>query len=145
MLMKTQGYSVDLYLVTEMLAVYARGEKLQGQGGPKNQMNTRNTKANSMHARKPAPEWNLSLYVAGLSPRSRRAFRNLQRICKQYLAGRYHIKVIDLSKNRQIARDQQIVATPTVERKSPKSIRRLIGDLSNTERVLAGLQIPLHD
>ena len=98
-----------------------------------------------MHIKNAPSTWNLLLYVAGLSPKSKRAFRNLQRICEQHLAGRYRIKVIDLMKNPRIARDEQIVAIPTVVRKSPGAIRRVIGDLSNTELVLAGLQIPLHE
>jgi circadian clock protein KaiB len=103
------------------------------------------TKINQMRIQDAVPDWNLLLYVAGLSTKSADAYRNLRRICDQHLAGRYHIQVIDLMKNPQIARDQQIIAVPTVVRKSPDTIRRVIGDLSNTERVLAGLQIPRHD
>ena len=92
-----------------------------------------------------APVWNLWLYVAGPTPKSAAAFRNLERICEEHLAGRYHIEVIDLMKNPQIARDDQIVAVPTVVRKRPSPIRKIIGDLSNTERVLAGLDLRPYD
>jgi circadian clock protein KaiB len=91
------------------------------------------------------PEWGLSLYVAGPTRKSSTAFRNLQQICDEHLAGRYHIEVIDLMKNPQIARDDQIVAVPTVVRKLPLPIRRVIGDLSNTGRVMAGLDLRPHD
>ena len=97
-----------------------------------------NTKVNPRDIQDAIPDWNLLLYVAELSPKSTAAFRNLQQICDQYLAGRYHIKVIDLMKNPEIARDEQIIALPTVVRKSPGTVRRVIGDLSNTGRVLAG-------
>ena len=93
---------------------------------------------------KPEPrrqEWELWLYVAGPTPKSAAVFRNLEQICEEHLAGRYRIKVIDLVKNPQIARDEQIVAVPTVVRKHPLPGRRIIGDLSNTERVLAGLDL----
>ena len=93
---------------------------------------------------KPGPrrqEWELWLYVAGPTPKSAAVFRNLEQICEEHLAGRYRIKVIDLVKNPQIARDEQIVAVPTVVRKYPLPSRKIIGDLSNTERVLAGLDL----
>jgi circadian clock protein KaiB len=102
-----------------------------------------NTKNNQMHIQDANPDWNLLLYIAGLGAKSADAFRNLQRICDEHLAGHYHIKVIDLMKNPRIARDEQIVAVPTVVRKGPAPTRKVIGDLSNTERVLSGLQIPL--
>lgn len=92
-----------------------------------------------------APNWNLWLYVAGPTPKSAAAFRNLEQICEEHLAGRYHIKVIDLRMNPQIARYDQIVAVPTVVRKLPAPVRRIIGDLSNTARVLAVLELPPHD
>ena len=92
-----------------------------------------------------APDWKLCLYVAGPTPKSAAVFRNLEQICEKYLAGRYHIEVIDLMKNPQIARDDQIVALPMVVRKWPTPIRKIIGDLSNTERALAGLDLPPDD
>jgi len=88
------------------------------------------------------PDWNLWLYVAGPTPICAAAFRNLKQICEEHLGGRYHITVIDLMKNPQIARDDQIIAVPAVVRKRPLPIRKIIGDLSNTRRVLAGLDLP---
>ena len=93
----------------------------------------------------PAPDWNLCLYIAGPTQKSATAFRNLEQICEEHLAGRYHIEVIDLMKNPQIALDDQILAVPAVVRKRPSPIRKIIGDLSNTERVLAGLDLRPHD
>jgi circadian clock protein KaiB len=86
-------------------------------------------------------EWELRLYVAGKSPRSLTAFANLQKICKAHLAGQYRIEVVDLLENPQLSRDDQIVAIPTLVRKLPTPIRKIIGDLSNTERTLIGLQL----
>lgn len=85
--------------------------------------------------------WNLRLYVAGQTPRSITAFKNLKNICEEYLKGRYHIEVIDLMENPTLARGDQILAVPTLVRKLPQPIRKIIGDLSNTERVLVGLDI----
>ena len=87
------------------------------------------------------PRWNLRLYVAGQTPRSLSAFKNLKDICEQYLKGEYHIEVIDLMENPTLARGDQILAIPTLVRKLPQPIRKIIGDLSNTERVLVGLDI----
>lgn len=83
----------------------------------------------------------LRLYIAGQTPRSTAAFANLKRICEQHLAGRYQIEVIDLIENPQLARGDQILAVPTLVRRLPEPIRRIIGDLSNTERVLVGLDV----
>jgi len=85
--------------------------------------------------------WNLRLYVAGQTPRSLTAFRNLKEICEEYLKGEYHIEVVDLMENPTLARGDQILAIPTLVRKLPQPIRKIIGDLSNTERVLVGLDI----
>ena len=85
--------------------------------------------------------WNLRLYVAGQTPRSLTAFRNLKEICEEYLKGQYHIEVVDLMENPTLARGDQILAVPTLVRKLPQPIRKIIGDLSNTERVLVGLDI----
>ena len=85
--------------------------------------------------------WTLRLYVAGQSPRSTAAFDNLKRVCEEHLKGRYTIEVIDLLKNPFLAKDDQILAIPTVIRKLPPPVRRIIGDLSNTERVLVGLDL----
>ena len=85
--------------------------------------------------------WNLRLYVAGQTPRSLTAFKNLKEICEEYLKGKYHIEVVDLMENPTLARGDQILAIPTLVRKLPQPIRKIIGDLSNTERVLVGLDI----
>jgi circadian clock protein KaiB len=85
--------------------------------------------------------WNLRLYVAGQTPRSLAAFQNLKNICEEYLKGKYHIEVVDLMENPTLARGDQILAIPTLVRKLPQPIRKIIGDLSNTERVLVGLDI----
>ena len=88
-----------------------------------------------------AGRWNLRLYVAGQTPRSLSAFKNLKSICEEYLKDQYHIEVIDLMENPTLARGDQILAIPTLVRKLPQPIRKIIGDLSNTERVLVGLDI----
>ena len=88
-----------------------------------------------------ADRWNLRLYVAGQTPRSLTAFKNLKEICEEYLKGQYYIEVIDLMENPTLARGDQILAVPTLVRKLPQPIRKIIGDLSNTERVLVGLDI----
>ena len=86
-------------------------------------------------------EWELRLYVAGQTPRSLAAIRNLKRICEEHLKGRYRIQVIDLLVNPQLSRDDQIVAIPTLVRKLPAPMRKIIGDLSDTARTLVGLQL----
>jgi circadian clock protein KaiB len=85
--------------------------------------------------------WKLRLYVAGQTPKSLAAFANLKGLCEQHLAGRYEIEVVDLVENPQLAAGDQIFAIPTLVRKLPEPIRKIIGDLSSTERVLVGLQI----
>ena len=85
--------------------------------------------------------WELRLYVAGQTPKSIRAFANLKRICEEYLAGKYRIEVVDLMENPQLAQRDQILAVPTLVRKLPPPIKKIIGDLSNTERVLVGLDV----
>lgn len=88
-----------------------------------------------------ADKWILRLYIAGQTPRAVTAFNNLKLICENQLKGNYRIEVIDLLKNPQLARDEQILAIPTVVRKLPVPVRRIIGDLSNTEPVLVGLDL----
>ncbi|MGC1377479.1 MAG: circadian clock protein KaiB [Anaerolineales bacterium] len=83
----------------------------------------------------------LRLYVAGQTPKSTAAFANLKKICEEHLAGRYKIQVVDLLENPQLARGDQILAIPTLVRKLPEPMRKIIGDLSNTERVLIGLDL----
>jgi circadian clock protein KaiB len=85
--------------------------------------------------------WDLRLYVAGQTAKSLAAFANLKKVCEEHLAGKYKIEVIDLLVNPQLARGDQIVAIPTLVRKLPQPIRRIVGDLSKTERVLVGLQL----
>jgi circadian clock protein KaiB len=86
-------------------------------------------------------EWELRLYVAGQSPRSVTAISNLKQICETHLAGKYSIELIDLLQNPQLSIDDQIVAIPTLVRQLPTPIRKIIGDLSDTERTLVGLQL----
>jgi len=85
--------------------------------------------------------YDLCLYVAGNTQRSALALANLKRICTEHLGGKYRIKVIDLLKNPALARGDQILAIPTLVRRLPSPIRKIIGDLSNTERVLVGLDV----
>ena len=98
----------------------------------------KDAKRSSKH---PSEVWNLRLYVAGQSPKSIAAVANLKKICDEHLPDRYSIEVIDLLKNPQLAAGDQIVAIPTLVRKLPEPIRRIIGDLSDTERTLVGLQL----
>jgi circadian clock protein KaiB len=88
-----------------------------------------------------AGQWKLRLYVAGQTPRSLAACANLTRLCEDHLKGRYTIEVIDLVETPRLARDDQILAIPTLVRRLPEPVRKIIGDLSNTERVLVGLDL----
>ena len=88
-----------------------------------------------------ADTWLLCLYVAGQTPKSITAFGTLKRICEEHLQGRYQIEVIDLLEHPQLARGDQILAIPTLVRRLPEPVRKIIGDLSNTERVLIGLDL----
>lgn len=102
----------------------------------------RQPKSNGQRAQTQVPkQWQLRLYVAGQTPKSVTAFANLKRLCEEYLAGEFEIEVIDLIENPRLAKDDQIVAIPTLVRKLPKPIRKIIGDLSDTERTLVGLQL----
>ena len=85
--------------------------------------------------------WQLRLYVAGQTPKSIKAFANLKKICEEHLNGQYSIEVIDLLKNPQLAKGDKIVAIPTLVRKLPPPLKQIIGDLSNTEKVLVGLDL----
>jgi len=104
-------------------------------------MNTPATSRKTKPAVAAPRTWELRLYVAGPTAKSAAAFRNLEQICEEHLAGRYHIEVIDLMKNPQLAQGDQILAVPTLVRKLPAPIRKIIGTLSNTERVLVGLDL----
>jgi circadian clock protein KaiB len=92
------------------------------------------------HRQKPEV-WKLRLYVAGQTPKSIRAFANLKALCEGHLKGRYQIEVIDLMEHPQLARGDQIIAIPTLVRKLPQPVRKIIGDLSSTMRVLVGLDL----
>jgi circadian clock protein KaiB len=85
--------------------------------------------------------WELRLYVAGQTPRSLAAFANLKRLCEEHLAGRYNIEVVDLMKHPQLAAGDQILAIPTLVRKLPQPLRKIVGDLRDTQRALVGLQL----
>jgi len=85
--------------------------------------------------------WILRLYVAGQTPNSLTAFENLKKICEDYLETRYTIEVIDLQKHPQLAKDHQIIAVPTLIRKLPTPVKKIIGNLSDTEKVLVGLDL----
>jgi circadian clock protein KaiB len=100
------------------------------------------SKTAAARAKKPVEAiWELRLYVAGQTPKSLTAFANLKKICEEHLAGKYSIEVIDLLKDPKLAGGDQILAIPTLVRKLPTPIRKIIGDLSNTERVLVGLDL----
>src|SRR6201746_1314534 len=85
--------------------------------------------------------WQLRLYVAGQSPKSLRAFANLKKLCEEHLPGRYRIEVVDLMKNPQLAVGHQILAVPTLVRKLPSPMKKIIGDLSDHERALVGMDL----
>ena len=105
-------------------------------------MATKAEKASSKPGKKTQKaEWELRLYVAGQTERAMKAFENLKAICEDRLKGKYSIEVIDLLVNPQLAKGDQIVALPTLVRKLPEPVRKIIGDLSNKERVLVGLDL----
>jgi len=98
--------------------------------------------ASNPRKRTPASErWDLRLYVAGQTERSVHALCNLRKLCEEHLPGRYRIEVVDLLRDPKLARGDQIIAVPTLVRKLPVPVRKIIGDLSNTERVLVGLDL----
>ena len=99
------------------------------------------TKKSSTSHRRPAKLWQLRLYVTDSPPKSQMAFANLKKFCESHLKGRYHITVIDLVKQPHLAKGDQILAIPTVVRKLPKPVRTILGNLSDTERVLVGLDL----
>lgn len=91
------------------------------------------------------PIYQLRLYVAGRTPKSVVAFKNLKQICEEHLSGRYEIEIIDLRQDPQLAHGDQILAVPTLVRRLPEPIKKIIGDLSNTERVLVGLDLRVRE
>ena len=99
------------------------------------------TAPSNSHAEASPEIWELRLYTAGQSPKSLTALANLQRFCDEHLKGKYRIEVIDLMANPRRAKDHQIVAIPTLVRKLPEPLRRVIGDLSDTDRALVGLDL----
>ena len=99
------------------------------------------TKKSSASPRQPAKLWQLRLYVMDTTPKSETAFANLKKFCESHLKGRYRITVIDLLEQPQLAKGDQILAVPTVVRKLPKPVRILIGDLSDTDHLLVGLDL----
>ena len=109
-------------------------------------MKTRTVKRpDSGSHRRPAKVWQLRLYVAGQTPKSLTAYSNLMQICENHLKGRYSIEVIDLLEQPLLSKGDQILALPTLVRKLPQPVRKIIGDLSDTERVLVGLDLRLAD
>jgi circadian clock protein KaiB len=100
---------------------------------------------NSKKGKRTEEVWNLRLYVAGQTPKSIAAFANLKKICEENLKGRYKIEVIDLLENPQLAKGDQILAIPTLVRKLPQPVKKIIGDLSDTLRVLVGLDLRKSD
>ena len=98
-------------------------------------------RAEAMRPAADEERWILKLYTAGQTPKSLKAYENLKRICEEHLPGRYQIEVIDLVKNPRLAKEDQIVAIPTLVRKLPDPLRKVIGDLSDTDRTLVGLQL----
>ena len=108
--------------------------------------NTKSRRAKALGRRSDAESphselWELRLYVAGATPRAITALENLKKICEEYLAGKYSIEVIDLRRNPKLARGDQILALPTLVRKLPEPVRKIIGDLSDTEQVLVGMDL----
>lgn len=87
------------------------------------------------------PHWELRLYVTGQAPKSTRAAETLQRVCEEHLPGRYSIEIVDLRQNPRLAAEDEILAVPTVVRKLPQPLRKLVGDLSDTNQLLVGLQL----
>jgi circadian clock protein KaiB len=91
--------------------------------------------------KRPLPRYELRLYVAGMTPRSARAIANIKEVCSEFLMGRYRLEVIDLFLRPDLAHHEQIIAVPTLIRRLPPPLRRMIGDLSDRERVLIGLEL----
>src|SRR5579872_6639683 len=102
---------------------------------------TKPAKTKAAVEKRSSPRYDLRLYVAGQTPRSLQALNNLKRICEEHLAGDYRVEIIDLLQKPQLAAGDQILAIPTLVRTIPKPARKIIGDLSNTERVLVGLDV----
>ena len=95
----------------------------------------------TIHKQSTKEQWNLRLYTAGQTARSLKALENLKKLCEEHLPGKYIIEVIDLLKDPRLAQGDQIIAVPTLVRRLPEPVRKIIGDLSDTERVLVGLDL----
>ena len=102
---------------------------------------TQNHKHRSVQSSPASGVWEMRLYVAGQSPRSSAAIANLRRICDEYVPGKYEVEIVDLLRNPELAKSDQIVAIPTLVKKLPMPVRHIIGDLSATERVLVSLEL----
>jgi circadian clock protein KaiB len=111
------------------------------KGGPQQPLSIQQLSRLKAAAQRNADVWELRLYVAGPTPRSLAAFANLKKLCEEHLAGRYSIEVVDLREHPQLAAGDQIVAIPTLVRKLPEPLRKIVGDLRDTERALVGLQL----
>lgn len=116
------------------------GTSGKSSAGAKKKVTKKAVAMASSGSRKPA-KWRLRLYVAGNTPNSIAAFANLKEICENHLGGKYEIEVIDLLRNPQLAAGDQIIAVPTLVRRLPYPVKKIIGDLSNRERVLVGLEL----
>ncbi len=108
---------------------------------PKKTKSTTQEFEKALEQLRPEESHTLRLYVAGMTPQSRRAIANIKQICEEHLKGRYSLEVIDIYQQPVLAEGEQIIATPTLVKKLPLPLRRLLGDLSNTERVLVGLDV----
>lgn len=105
-----------------------------------------NSESNDQKKKKMEKFWNLRLYVAGQTPKSIEAFANLKEICETHLKDKYKIEVVDLSENPELAKNDNILAIPTLVRKLPEPVKKIIGTLANEEKVLIGLEIrPIED
>lgn len=104
-------------------------------------MKTKAAENGKRQRKAPADFWRLRLYIAGETSRSLAALENLQKICDQHLTGKYQVEVVDLLKNPQLAEGDQILAVPTLVRRLPPPLKKIIGDLSDTQRVLVGLDL----
>ncbi len=104
-------------------------------------MKAKSKPTNRKSTEPPGEVWELRLYVAGHTPKSITAFNNLKKMCEENMPGKYHIEVVDLVKNPQLAKGDQILAVPTLVRKLPPPMKKIIGDLSSTVRVLVGLDL----
>lgn len=116
------------------------------QGSKRNvQSKSRKVNEKKKTPQKTKKQWWLRLYVAGQTPRSLAAFQNLKKVCDEHMKDEYEIEVIDLLKNPQLAQGDQIVAIPTLVRNLPEPVKKIIGDLSNSDRVLVGLDLKERD